>query len=327
MIASPVKPGSDPARWASIAAISTSRPTTSVTETEHGRRLAKAKPCRRVARDTSQRVDAISRQRCGSEQRRVVPCVFPRPTASLPTFRKLSGRAPERTPPFYPDAVTLSTAATVEAVLAGIDAGEGCSVKDSFACLELGDAGFRPLFRAEWVVGPAASGRVASPRGWSALTTEAGHRAWESSWGEVPGGSGFFRPALLLDNTIMVLARRESERVVAGAVANRSTTVVGLSNVFDIAGDLESAWAGRGVGCGIQVGRPTDRRLRPRSRTGSRSRCGFRERGRARRLDQLSGRRAEDSRHRDVGHREVDRAGGAREEGLLGRRDRRRSVE
>ena len=63
------------------------------------------------------------------------------------------------------------------------------------------------------------------------------------SWGEVPGGSGFFRLALLQDETIMVLACRDGERVVAGAIANRSGTVVGVSNVFDTAGDLESAWA------------------------------------------------------------------------------------
>jgi TfoX/Sxy family transcriptional regulator of competence genes len=34
------------------------------------------------------------------------------------------------------------------------------------------------------------------------------------------------------------------DRIVAGAIANRSTTVIGLSNVFDVAGDLESAWVG-----------------------------------------------------------------------------------
>jgi len=33
-------------------------------------------------------------------------------------------------------------------------------------------------------------------------------------------------------------------QIVAGAVANRSATVIGLSNVFDAAGDLESAWHG-----------------------------------------------------------------------------------
>jgi hypothetical protein len=58
---------------------------------------------------------------------------------------------PTRTPPFYPDAVTLRPSAPVEEVLDGIDTGPGCSVKDSFADLDLTGAGFRVLFAAEWV--------------------------------------------------------------------------------------------------------------------------------------------------------------------------------
>ena len=151
--------------------------------------------------------------------------------------------SPLRTPPYYPDAVTLGPDVAVEHLLSVIDVGEGCTVKDSFACLDLGAAAFRPLFRAEWVARQPVKGRRAAPRGWSALTTEAQLRGWEASWGEVPGGSGFFRPALLEDETIAVLAGYESDRIVAGAIANRSATVIGLSNVFDTAGDLDSAWA------------------------------------------------------------------------------------
>jgi hypothetical protein len=77
-----------------------------------------------------------------------------------------------RTPPYYPDAVTLRPNIAVEDLLSAIDVGEGCTVKDSF-CLDLGAAAFRPLFRAEWVVRQPARGRRAAPRGWSALTTEA----------------------------------------------------------------------------------------------------------------------------------------------------------
>lgn len=72
------------------------------------------------------------------------------------------------------------------------------------------------------------------------MTTEAQLREWETSWGAVPGGSGFFRRALLQDETIMVLALYDCDRVVAGAVANRSATVVGLSNRFHTAGDPDS---------------------------------------------------------------------------------------
>jgi len=46
----------------------------------------------------------------------------------------------------------------------------------------------------------------------------------------------------LEDEKISVLAGDEGDRIVAGAIANRSSTVIGLSNLFDVAGDLESRW-------------------------------------------------------------------------------------
>ena len=123
-----------------------------------------------------------------------------------------------------------------------IDASEGCSVKDSFAELDLATAGFRPLFRAEWLVrDPPEPGR-ASERHWSPLTSEEQLQEWEAAWAESPAGAGFFRRALLADEAISVLAGRNGDRIVAGAVANRSATVIGLCNVFDTTGDLDSAW-------------------------------------------------------------------------------------
>ena len=158
-------------------------------------------------------------------------------------FQAAFWSSPVRTPPYYPDAVTLRPDIAVEDLLSGVDVDEGCTVKDSFACLDLGAAAFRPLFRAEWVVRQPAKGRHASPRGWSVLTSEAQLRRWETTWGEVPGGSGFFRPALLRDDTIAVLVGYDGDRIVAGAIANRSANVIGLSNVFDTAYELNSAWA------------------------------------------------------------------------------------
>jgi hypothetical protein len=157
-------------------------------------------------------------------------------------FRADSWCSPLRTPPYYPDAVTLLPEVAVEELLSGIDTGEGCSVKDSFADLDLAVAGFRPLFRAEWLVRDPPEPRVASARRWSPLTSEEQLREWEAAWAESPEGSGFFRPALLADEAISVLAGYDGDRIVAGALANRSETVIGLSNVFAAAGDLESAW-------------------------------------------------------------------------------------
>jgi hypothetical protein len=117
-------------------------------------------------------------------------------------------------------------------------------VKDSFADLDLTSAGFRPLFRAEWLHRAPHDSRAASRRGWSRVTTEQQLGEWESAWAESPETSGFFRPALLAVETIAVLARYARGRIAAGAIANRSATVIGLSNVFDAGGDLESAWSG-----------------------------------------------------------------------------------
>jgi len=73
----------------------------------------------------------------------------------------------ERTPPFYPDAVTLQPGVAIADVLAEIDAASGCGIKDSFDDLE--PAGFRRLFRAHWLVGrretlPEPAGEFAPER-------------------------------------------------------------------------------------------------------------------------------------------------------------------
>lgn len=60
-----------------------------------------------------------------------------------------------RTPPFYPDAVTLVPHLAVPGLLARIDASPGCSVKDSFGDLDLGPHGFHVLFEADWIARPA----------------------------------------------------------------------------------------------------------------------------------------------------------------------------
>src|SRR5947207_3033271 len=59
-----------------------------------------------------------------------------------------------RTPPLYPDAVTLEPEVSVPELLARIDVSPGCSVKDSFDSLDLTAHGFRTLFEAEWFALP-----------------------------------------------------------------------------------------------------------------------------------------------------------------------------
>ena len=62
----------------------------------------------------------------------------------------------QRSPDGYPDAVTLSPRAKAHAVLGRVEGGAGCSVKDSFAVLDLEPWGFHVLFDATWIRRSAA---------------------------------------------------------------------------------------------------------------------------------------------------------------------------
>ena len=62
--------------------------------------------------------------------------------------------------------------------------------------------------------------------------------------GATPSAGPFFRSELLGEARIRILSCSDGRRLRAGAVANRSRSVIGLSNVFDLEGDLESAWSG-----------------------------------------------------------------------------------
>lgn len=129
--------------------------------------------------------------------------------------------SPRRTPPYYPDAVTLSPEATAADVLDGIDAGPGASVKDSFATLDL--PGFEILFEARWIErDPPDAG---DPAGWRLVETAEELRAWER---DLFSGDddGVFRPGILAEP--VEILRGEG----GGAVLNRTGDVVGVSNVF-----------------------------------------------------------------------------------------------
>jgi hypothetical protein len=157
-----------------------------------------------------------------------------------------------RTPLYYPDAVTLEPDADRAALVARIDtASPGASVKDSFADLELAEAGFRVLFEARWIHRPAGIPAPATEQGPSNLVWDvAGDpdtlRAWALAWDDGAGNADLFRPGLLADpETFVILGRSADDtdgRVVAGAVASRSEHVVGVSNVFARDGGPDAAW-------------------------------------------------------------------------------------
>ncbi|MEV0650751.1 hypothetical protein AB0I28_36405 [Phytomonospora sp. NPDC050363] len=138
-------------------------------------------------------------------------------------------RSPARTPLYYPDAVTLVPGLEAAEVLDGIDSSPGCSVKDSFADLDLSAHGFEVLFEAEWI---GRSSAAPLPAGDALEWRRAGELAeWEAAWS---GGeaTGLFTPRLLDDPSVLILEGRDDDGIKAGAVLNRGGGAVGVSNVF-----------------------------------------------------------------------------------------------
>ena len=148
-----------------------------------------------------------------------------------------------RSPPYYPDAVTLAPTATGDAILRRVDTSAGCSVKDSFSSLDLSSHGFRVLFGSEWI-GRAAD-RTEGSRTmtrWRTVEGASELAEWEAAWADGPEASSPFGPGLLDQPNVIVLAGGGRGAVVSGAILNRSATVVGCSNLFALDGDLDAAW-------------------------------------------------------------------------------------
>jgi hypothetical protein len=146
-----------------------------------------------------------------------------------------------RAPAGYPDAVTLAGSVAVGNLLNRVNSFAGCSVKDSFATLDLSESRFEVLFEAEWIYRRPAAPADRTQLRWEAVRTVAGL----SEWREAHGGGDVLRPDLLDDPAVRILAATDpAGKLAAGAIGNRSDNVVGLSNMFTVSVDREEAWAG-----------------------------------------------------------------------------------
>ena len=128
------------------------------------------------------------------------------------------------------------------------------AIKDSFARLDLAPEGFGVVFDAYWIVHrsprPAAPGLL-----WTAVDTprELG------DWTVQAGLDGIIRADLLTEPTIRIFAGRHSDRgpIVAGAIANATGPVVGVSNVFSEQPDARTVWQDvQGITAAAFPGRP-----------------------------------------------------------------------
>ena len=150
-----------------------------------------------------------------------------------------------RTPPLYPDAVTLVADPLVCELLGRIDASPGCSIKDSFASLDLTGHGFRVLFDARWIVrSPADPQAVPADPRWMVVRNIEAFTAWEQAWRGPDGPPGVLRADLLRTKAVTLLAAEIDERIVGGAVLSRSAEVVGISNFFTEDPITAESWQG-----------------------------------------------------------------------------------
>lgn len=146
--------------------------------------------------------------------------------------------APEGSPPLYPDAVTLAPHLAADSVLRRIDVSPGCSVKDSFADLDLSPHGFTVLFDARWLFRGPAPPRTRPRLDWQLITSDDDLERWAVA----ADLEGIIRSELLRDPTVGVLAVRDEQTVTMGAIINRTGATVGVSNVFTTAAPPASAW-------------------------------------------------------------------------------------
>ena len=161
-------------------------------------------------------------------------------------------------PRFYPNVVTLTQGGmaaqleTIQALTAtGLPGNWG--VKDSFNTLDLTALGFQPAFEATWlwrVPSPPLHKPATSGLRWTYIQTEPELAKWEAAWtGDLANNSSapqprLFLPALLAKPGIVFIAAYQDQSLVAGAIANHTDDVVGLSNVFAPPDNTQPFWTG-----------------------------------------------------------------------------------
>jgi hypothetical protein len=162
--------------------------------------------------------------------------------------------SPRRTPPYYPDAVTVSPDATEYNLLARIDPGDGASIKDSWSRLDLTAEDFARLVVGDWLwwtpSGLAGSlepgGALADGRVWRRVTTADDLVAWTRAWSSDPDDAGILRPELLdVPGVHALAASGPGDGVItAGCTVNVTDGIAGVSNTFSADGDEERTWRG-----------------------------------------------------------------------------------
>jgi hypothetical protein len=158
------------------------------------------------------------------------------------------------TPPFYPDAVTLTDdddSAEQEEMIAALIRYEEreWSVKDSYCSLDLGHLGFEILFEAEWIgINYAGLPKLAPSNSlkWRPINENSGLQFWEREWskGNPSKMRQIFTEQLLGNPDIVFLLAFAGDLPCGGGILFRGAGAAGISNVFALDGWNETIWQG-----------------------------------------------------------------------------------
>jgi hypothetical protein len=142
----------------------------------------------------------------------------------------------EQPPPLHSDAVTVQPGVTAAQVDGRLGGREHAGVKDSFTELDLSGLGMRELFSATWMHHrPARAAHATSPA-WTRVADADDLARWTA----LHDTTAVLLHALLRRGHFRILARRDQERIVGGAVARLGSGVVDVSNVWAAPGhDLD----------------------------------------------------------------------------------------
>ena len=133
-------------------------------------------------------------------------------------------------PRFYPNAITLkSNVDDMSKYLQEITL-PSYTIKDSYNSLDINKQGYSILFEAEWIA--LTTPVLKTVQNWKIIKTAAQLETWELTWNNNVAEEKIFLPTLLDDSLVFFLAKYENEQIIAGAIANIASEVVGLSNVF-----------------------------------------------------------------------------------------------
>jgi hypothetical protein len=139
----------------------------------------------------------------------------------------------DRPPPLHSDAVVVEPEVTADQVLTRLTERARWGVKDSFAAMDLSDAGLALLFSASWIHREAGRHRGRGvPPGWAAVSDVDELAAWTGQHDT----SDVLLPPLLRRAHFRILARYADDRIVAGAVARLGSGTVDVSNVYVVPG-------------------------------------------------------------------------------------------